>query len=96
MSTQAEPAEQARQTEPADQAQQQLQASAQPANAHKAQSTPANKFFQPLPQLMLVRPSQSVKTELVLSADQQAVVDLAPGTGPVLLWGAPAPENQPC
>lgn len=89
MSTQAEPAEQARQTEPADQAQQQLQASAQPANAHKAQSTPANKFFQPLPQLMLVRPSQSVKTELVLSADQQAVVDLAPGTGPVLLWGAP-------
>ncbi|MDD0858924.1 UvrD-helicase domain-containing protein [Arthrobacter alpinus] len=100
MSTQAEQAQKAEQAEQAEQAKQpeqavrQLPADAQPditqpGIAQKAQSTPANKSFQPLPRLVLVQPSQSVKTELVLSADQQAVVDLTPGTGPVLLWGAP-------
>ncbi|POH58371.1 ATP-dependent helicase [Arthrobacter glacialis] len=44
---------------------------------------------QALPKLTLVAPAQSEVTAPALSPDQQAVVDLSPGTGPVLIWGAP-------
>ncbi|WP_104089742.1 ATP-dependent DNA helicase [Arthrobacter sp. GMC3] len=42
-----------------------------------------------LPRLTLVAPVGSLTGAPVLSSDQQAVVGLAPGTGPVLIWGAP-------
>ncbi|MFQ4147103.1 ATP-dependent DNA helicase [Arthrobacter sp. LAPM80] len=42
-----------------------------------------------LPRLTLVAPADSVRSAPQLSADQQVVVDLKPGSGPVLLWGAP-------
>ena len=42
-----------------------------------------------LPQLTLVPPSHSDRSAPALSPDQQAVVDLKPGSGPVLVWGAP-------
>lgn len=42
-----------------------------------------------LPKLTLVAPAESVRTAPRPSADQQAVIDLRPGAGPVLLWGAP-------
>lgn len=44
---------------------------------------------QMLPKLTLVAPAQSEVTAPGLSPDQQAVVELRPGTGPVLIWGAP-------
>jgi superfamily I DNA/RNA helicase/RecB family exonuclease len=44
---------------------------------------------QALPRLTLVAPTASQKSVPVLSPDQQAVVDLAPGSGPALIWGAP-------
>ncbi|ALE06726.1 DNA helicase UvrD [Arthrobacter sp. ERGS1:01] len=42
-----------------------------------------------LPRLTLVAPTASLAAPPSLSPDQQAVVDLAPGSGPVLVWGAP-------
>ncbi|AIY01392.1 ATP-dependent DNA helicase [Arthrobacter sp. PAMC 25486] len=42
-----------------------------------------------LPQLTLVPPANSVRSAPQLSADQQAIVALSPGSGPVLVWGAP-------
>ncbi|MGA7203437.1 MAG: ATP-dependent DNA helicase [Specibacter sp.] len=44
---------------------------------------------QALPRLTLVAPTASLQHAPVLSPDQQAVVDLAPGSGPALIWGAP-------
>ncbi len=44
---------------------------------------------QGLPQLRLVPPASSIRSAPALSADQRAVVELAPGSGPVLVWGAP-------
>ncbi len=44
---------------------------------------------QGLPQLELVPPAGSTRSAPQLSADQQTVVDLEPGSGPVLVWGAP-------
>ena len=41
------------------------------------------------PRLLLAPPAGSVRTAPQLSLDQQAVVNLAPGSGPVLVWGAP-------
>lgn len=42
-----------------------------------------------VPKLALVPPVDSVRSAPQLTADQQAVVDLEPGSGPVLMWGAP-------
>ncbi|MHA7305825.1 ATP-dependent helicase [Arthrobacter sp. TMN-49] len=42
-----------------------------------------------LPKLTLVAPAQSEVGAPALSPDQQGVVDLKPGSGPVLIWGAP-------
>lgn len=42
-----------------------------------------------VPKLALVPPVDSVRSAPQLTADQQAVVDLEPGSGPVLIWGAP-------
>ncbi|PYI69332.1 DNA helicase UvrD [Arthrobacter livingstonensis] len=42
-----------------------------------------------LPRLTLVAPTASLQPAPVLSPDQQPVVGLAPGSGPVLVWGAP-------
>ncbi len=42
-----------------------------------------------LPRLTLVAPTASLRPAPDLSPDQRAVVDLAPGSGPVLVWGAP-------
>lgn len=42
-----------------------------------------------LPQLTLVPPAHNDRSAPELSPDQQAVLDLAPGSGPVLVWGAP-------
>ncbi|MHA7268829.1 ATP-dependent helicase [Arthrobacter sp. HLT1-20] len=42
-----------------------------------------------LPKLTLVAPAQSDVSAPLLSPGQQAVVELMPGTGPVLIWGAP-------
>lgn len=44
--------------------------------------------YQP-PRLTLVAPSAAHLEAPLLSSDQQEVVDLAPGSGPVLVWGAP-------
>ncbi|MEO6529970.1 MAG: ATP-dependent DNA helicase [Specibacter sp.] len=44
---------------------------------------------QTLPKLTLVAPAHSESSAPMLSSDQQAVVDLKPGTGPILIWGAP-------
>ncbi len=41
------------------------------------------------PRLVLAPPAGSVRSSPQLSPDQQVVVDLVPGSGPVLLWGAP-------
>ncbi len=49
-------------------------------------STQADSF---LPQLTLVPPAHSERRAPALSPDQQAVVGLKPGSGPVLVWGAP-------
>src|SRR5699024_11376685 len=49
-------------------------------------STQAASF---LPQLSLVPPAHSERSAPGLSPDQQAVVGLQPGSGPVLVWGAP-------
>lgn len=43
----------------------------------------------PAPHLTLVPPSDAIVVAPQLSADQQAVVELVPGSGPVLIWGAP-------
>ncbi|ALE92774.1 DNA helicase UvrD [Arthrobacter alpinus] len=42
-----------------------------------------------LPRLTLVAPLASLTAAPALSPDQQAVVELTPGTGPALIWGAP-------
>ncbi|WP_083508814.1 ATP-dependent helicase [Arthrobacter alpinus] len=42
-----------------------------------------------VPRLSLVPPADSVRSAPQLTADQQRVVDLAPGSGPILVWGAP-------
>lgn len=42
-----------------------------------------------LPRLTLVAPAATLSAAPVLSPDQQAVVELTPGTGPALIWGAP-------
>lgn len=42
-----------------------------------------------LPRLTLVAPLGSLTAAPALSPDQQAVVELTPGTGPALIWGAP-------
>jgi superfamily I DNA/RNA helicase/RecB family exonuclease len=42
-----------------------------------------------LPRLTLVAPAASLRPAPDLSPDQQPVVGLAPGSGPVLVWGAP-------
>ncbi|MGO4385582.1 ATP-dependent helicase [Specibacter sp. RAF43] len=42
-----------------------------------------------IPRLSLVPPAASAARRPSLSADQRAVVDLAPGSGPALVWGAP-------
>ncbi|WP_269937292.1 ATP-dependent helicase [Arthrobacter sp. HY1533] len=55
-----------------------------------AQSKQAPSHKQPpVPKLTLVAPASGARTAPQLSADQQAVVELPPGTGPVLVWGAP-------
>ncbi|HSU70882.1 MAG TPA: ATP-dependent DNA helicase [Micrococcaceae bacterium] len=41
------------------------------------------------PTLQLVRPRNVAVAAPVLSPDQEAVVQLGPGSGPVLVWGAP-------
>lgn len=41
------------------------------------------------PQLTLVPPTSALSAAPVLSADQQEVIALRPGSGPVLIWGAP-------
>ncbi len=44
---------------------------------------------QSVPTLRLRPPSAGPRSAPLLSADQEAVVNLPPGTGPVLVWGAP-------
>ncbi|MDJ0317519.1 ATP-dependent helicase [Arthrobacter antibioticus] len=53
----------------------------------KAQPERPGRFE--LPELTLVAPVNSAKSVPQFSLDQQAVIDLGPGSGPVLLWGAP-------
>ncbi|WP_288024476.1 ATP-dependent DNA helicase [Arthrobacter sp.] len=50
------------------------------------QQLPAHKH---LPRLTLVAPPASLRPAPALSADQLPVVELGPGSGPVLVWGAP-------
>lgn len=53
----------------------------------EARQRPPGQFE--LPKLTLVAPAESVRSAPRPSADQQTVIDLRPGAGPVLLWGAP-------
>jgi superfamily I DNA/RNA helicase len=61
--------------------------STQAEQPYSEQSAKQDRFA--VPKLALVPPVDSVRSAPRLSADQQLVVDLAPGSGPVLVWGAP-------
>ncbi|MCC9068365.1 ATP-dependent helicase [Arthrobacter cryoconiti] len=49
---------------------------------------PSPKQIQ-LPRLTLVAPASSQTVAHIPTADQQAVLDMTPGSGPLLVWGAP-------